>query len=257
MLQPKLPRPPSNPIPTDVPAPANAKVAFTTGMDGSAEFYFRAFRNPSQVLTLFVFTAVWTGIVYFLGHSKAPLLFTVVFGLADLLLLYGLILATLVSVRIRVENGKIVLRRALLGIGGAREYPFSEITQILPVTNAQQPGTKPSYSLRLLTRDGRKVKLADAIDNRQEARWVAAQLEKFAGLKLDTHVAVDAGLGNYGPPPQRGQAPSGSLYPFGAIVRPRSRWRLRSFSLGQVSSATASSLGLREAHSSIQGPCTS
>jgi len=56
--------------PTDVPAPANAKVAFTTGMDGSAEFYFRAFRNPSQVLTLFVFTAVWTGIVYFLGHSK-------------------------------------------------------------------------------------------------------------------------------------------------------------------------------------------
>ena len=200
--------------PTDVPAPANAKVAFTTGMDGSAEFYFRAFRNPSQVLTLFVFTAVWTGIVYFLGHSKAPLLFTVVFGLADLLLLYGLILATLVSVRIRVENGRIVLRRALLGIGGAREYPFSEITQILPVTNAQQPGTKPSYSLRLLTRDGRKVKLADAIDNRQEARWVAAQLEKFAGLKLDTHVAVDAGLGNYGPPPQRGQAPSGSLSPF-------------------------------------------
>jgi len=136
--------------PTDVPAPANAKVAFTTGMDGSAEFYFRAFRNPSQVLTLFVFTAVWTGIVYFLGHSKAPLLFTVVFGLADLLLLYGLILATLVSVRIRVENGKIVLRRSAR-YRGAREYPFSEITQILPVTNAQQPGTKPSYSLRLLT----------------------------------------------------------------------------------------------------------
>jgi len=32
-------------------APANAKVAFTTGMDGSAEFYFRA-SQPIQVLTL-------------------------------------------------------------------------------------------------------------------------------------------------------------------------------------------------------------
>ncbi len=61
------------------------------------------------------------------------------------------------------------------------------------------------------TKDGKKVTLADAIDNRQEARWVVAQLEKFAGLKLDTHVAVDAGFGAYGPPPQRGQAPSGSL----------------------------------------------
>ncbi len=200
--------------PTDVPAPQNPKVAFTIGMDGSAEFYFRAFRNPSQVLTLIVFTAVWTGIVYFLAHSKAPMFFTVVFGLAELFLIYGLINFMLVSSRIQAGNGKIVLRRSLLGIGSAREYPFSEITQILPVTSAQQPGTKATYSLRLLTRDGRKVKLVDMIDSRQEARWVAAQLEKFAGLKLDTHVAVDAGFGNYGPPPQRGQVPSRSLSRF-------------------------------------------
>jgi hypothetical protein len=197
--------------PTDVPAPPNPKVVFTVGMDGSAEFYFRAFRNPSQVVTLIFFTAVWTVIVYFLAHSKAPMFFTVVFGLAELFLIYGLIRFTLVSSRIRAGNGKIVLRRALLGIGSSREYPFSEITQILPVTSAQQPGAKASYSLRLLTRDGRKVKLVDMIDNRQEARWVAAQLEKFAGLKLDTHVAVDTGFVNYGPPPQRGQAPSSSL----------------------------------------------
>jgi hypothetical protein len=184
-------------------------------MDGSAEFYFRAFRNPSQVLTLIVFTAVWTTVIYFLAHSKAPMFFTVVFGLAELFLIYGLIHFTLVSFRIRAGSGKIVVRRSLLGIGSSREYPFSEITQILPVTSAQQPGSKASYSLRLLTRDGRKVKLVDMIDNRQEARWVAAQLEKFAGLKLDTHVAVDAGFGNYGPPPQRGQAPSSSLSRFG------------------------------------------
>src|SRR5208337_2812095 len=195
---------------TDVPAPSNPKVVFSIGMDGSAEFYFRAFRNPSQVLTLICFAAVWTGIVYFLEHSKAPMFFTVVFGLAELFLIYGVIHFTLISFRIRAGNGKIVVRRSLLGIGSSREYPFSEITQILPVTSAQQPGSKASYSLRLLTRDGRKVKLADMIDNRQEARWVAAQLEKFVGLKLDTHVAVDAGFGSYGPPPQRGQALPGS-----------------------------------------------
>ncbi len=200
--------------PTDVAAPQNPKVVVSAGMDGSTEFYFPAFRNPSQILVLIFFTAVWTAVVYFLAHSKAPLFFTVVFGLADLLLIYGLILATLVSFRIQAGNGRIVRRRAVLGIGGAREFPFSDIAQILPVTQAQQPGAPASYSLRLQMKNGEKATLVDMIDNRQEARWVAAQLEKLAGLKLDTHVAVDNVLGGYGPPPQRGQAPSRSLSPF-------------------------------------------
>jgi hypothetical protein len=183
-------------------------------MDGSTEFYFPAFRNPSQILVLIFFTVVWTAIVYFLAHSKAPLFFTAVFGLFELLLIYGLIHSTLVSFRIQAGNGRIVRRRALLGIGGAREFPFSDIAQILPATKAQQPGTPASYSLRLQMRNGEKATLVDRIDNRQEARWVAAQLEKLAGLKLDTHVAVDTVLGGYGPPPQRGQAPSRSLPAF-------------------------------------------
>ncbi|MGB8914873.1 MAG: HEAT repeat domain-containing protein [Candidatus Sulfotelmatobacter sp.] len=200
--------------PSDVTAPQNPKVVVSTGMDGSTEFYFPAFRNPSQALVSIFFTAVWTAIVYFLARSKAPLFFTVVFGLAELLLIYGLGQAPLVSFRVHVGNGKIVRRRGLLGIRGAREYPFSDIAQILPVTTAQQTGTKASYSLRLQMKNGEKATLADMIDNRQEARWVAAQLEKLAGLKLDTHVAVDAGFGTYGPPPQRGSAPSGSLPAF-------------------------------------------
>ena len=198
---------------SDVAAPQNPKVVVSVGMDGSTEFYFPAFRNPSQILVLIFFTAVWTAIVYFLAHSKAPLFFTVVFGLFELPLIYGLIYSTLVSFRIQVGNGRIVRRRALVGIGGAREFPFSDIAQILPVTKAQQPGTPASYSLRLQMRNGEKATLADMIDNRQEARWVAAQLEKLAGLKLDTHVAVDTVPGGYGPPPQRGQAPSRSFPP--------------------------------------------
>jgi len=199
---------------SDVAAPQNPKVVVSAGMDGSTEFYFPAFRNPSQVLVLIFFTVVWTAIVYFLAHSKAPLFITVVFGLAELLLIYGLILSTLVSFRIQAGNGRIVRRRALLGIGGAREFRFSDIAQILPVTKAQQPGTPASYSLRLQMRNGENATLVDMIDNRQEARWVAAQLEKLAGLKLDTHVAVDTVLGGYGPPPQRGQAPARSLPAF-------------------------------------------
>ena len=194
---------------SEVAAPANPKVVVSTGTNGSTEFYFPAFRNPRRTLVLLFFTAVWTVIAYFLGRSHAPLIFPIVFGLFDLLLIYALIRALLGSCLIQAGNGKIVFRRALLGIGAAREIAFSDISQILPVTAMQQQGGQASYSLRLLTKAGRKLTLADSIDSRQEARWVAAQLEKFAGLKLDTHVAVDAPFGGYGPPPQRGQAPTG------------------------------------------------
>jgi hypothetical protein len=196
---------------SDVAAPQNPKVVVSVGMDGSTEFYFRAFRNPAHVMGLILFTAVWTAIVYFLAHSKAPLFFTAVFGLADLFLIYGLIHFMLVSFRIQVGNGRIVCRRALLGVGGSREFSFSEIAQILPVTQTQQAGAPASYSLRVQMKNGEKAKLVDMIDNRQEARWVAAQLEKLAGLKLDTHVAIDASFGAYSPPPQRGETPSRSF----------------------------------------------
>ena len=198
---------------SDVAAPASPKVVVSVGVNGT-EFCFPAFRNPARTLVLIFFTAIWTGLVYFLGHSKAPWFFAAVFGVFDLLLIYALIQSTMGSFRIEMGDGRIVLRRAILGIGAAREVPFSDIAQILAVTPSVGQGTQPLYSVRLLTKDGKKLTLADAIDNRQEARWVAAQLEKFVGLKLDTHVAADAGFGANGPPPQRGQAPSGAATAF-------------------------------------------
>jgi HEAT repeats len=186
----------------DVPPPDNPKVLVGAGANGGTEFYFPRFRNPVRVLVLTLFTMVWTGVVYFLGHSQAPVFFPVVFALFDVLLVYGLLQSALGSSRIEAGNGKIVLSRTFAGIGTTREIPYSDVTQILAATTAQN--TPPSYSLRLQTKGGQKITLADSIDDRQEARWVAAQLEKLTGLKLDTHVQVDMGLGGYGPPPQRG-----------------------------------------------------
>jgi hypothetical protein len=188
----------------DVPPPDNPKVVVSAGANGGTEFYFPMFRNPVRVLVLTLFTVVWTVVVYFLWHSQAPVFFAVVFGLFEVPLVYGLLQSALGSSRIESGNGKIVLSRTFVGIGTTREIPYSEVTQILAATTAQN--TPPSFSLRLQTKSGQKITLADSIDDRQEARWAAAQLEKLVGLKLDAHVQVDMGLGGYGPPPQRGMS---------------------------------------------------
>ena len=195
---------------SDVAAPPNPKVVVSVGANGGTEFYFPPFRNPGQVLLLLVITAVWTAIVYFLIKDEhAPRSFGPIFGFFDLFLIYAVFKAATGSCRIEVGNGRIRFRRAMLGIGTTGEFAFADIAQISTVTIPQQRNARASYYLYLYTKDGRKLTLADAIDNRQEARWVAAELEKLSGLKLDTHVAVQAGLGMSATPPQRGRAPSG------------------------------------------------
>jgi HEAT repeats len=197
---------------SDVARPDNPTVVVSTGPNGGTEFYFHAFRNPSRVMLLILFTTLWTGIVYFLHRSSAPWFFPALFGLFDLLLIHASLQSVLGTVHIEVGNEKIVTRKTLLGLGNAQEIPFSGIAQILAVTGPEQGTmtTNASYSIRVVTKAGKKLNLVNAIYDRQEVRWIVAQMEKLAGLKLDTHVAIDApfiSYAGYGAPPQRGQAP--------------------------------------------------
>jgi hypothetical protein len=189
---------------SSVARPARTKVIVSMH-SGGTEFYFPAFRNPGRALGLLVFTLIWSGVVYFL-YSHAPLFFFVIFGLFDLLLVYGVLHVTLGSARIGVANGEILSRTGILGLGSTRRIPASDVASIVPVVSMQQGGGSGNalYSIRLRMKNGRKYTLADEIDSRQEARWVVAQIETLADLKLDTHVEVDSTFGVSSPPPQPG-----------------------------------------------------
>jgi hypothetical protein len=191
----------SNAVP--VAAPPHPRVIISS-QDGGTEFYFPAFRTPSRALFLLIFTVIWTGVVYFLFHSKAPWFFPVIFGLMDLFVVLGLFHVALGTARIRVGSGKIVSTTRVLGIGSTKHFLFSEVDAVVAVTSGQQGGTQGNsmYAIRLRTKNGRRFALADEISSRQEARWIVSQIETLAGLKIDTHVEADSA---YGPPPQPGQ----------------------------------------------------
>jgi hypothetical protein len=189
-----------------VAAPAHPHVIISS-QDGGTEFYFPAFRTPSRALFLLIFTAIWTVVVYFLFRSSAPWFFPVVFGFFDVLLIFGVFHVVLGTSRIGVGNGKLSSTTRVLGIGSTKRFSFSEIDAIVAVTSGQQGGNQGEsmYAIRLRTKNGRRVTLADEIASRQEARWIVSQMETLVGLKIDTHVEVDS---PYGPPPQPGQAGS-------------------------------------------------
>jgi hypothetical protein len=183
--------------------PARVKVQIFAG-PGGTEFYFRAFRNPVAALFLVGFTVAWSAIIYFLFHAKAPMLFPLVFSFFDVFLVLAASHAVFGSARIVVGNGEIVFRRGILGIGRTRGVRASDVTALVPVASMQQGNTlgNTMYVLLLKTKDGRRIRLVDGIDSRQEARWIVSQIETLAGLSIDTHVETDT---PFGFPPQPGQ----------------------------------------------------
>ncbi len=180
----------------EVAQPANTKVVVSMG-SGGTEFYFPPLRNPSRALILLLVTVVWSAVIYLMYQKHPPILFFILFGLTDVLIVAGFLHATFGSSRISVCSGEILSRRGILGLGRARRIQVSEVVSILPVVSMQQGGNSGNalHAIRVRLKDGSKVTLADEIDNRQEARWVVSQIETLSGLKLDTHVEVDLPLG--------------------------------------------------------------
>lgn len=226
----------------DVAQPARTKVIVSMH-DGGTEFYFPAFRTPSRALLLFLVSIVFTGAVYALLHSRAPLFFTAVFSLGDLFVIYGFFHVAFGSMRIFVGNGEIVSRNSVFGIGAPKRTQFSDIASIVPIASLQQGGNSDNsiHAIRMLTKSGKRFTLADEISSRQEARWVVSQIEALAGLKLDTHVEVDLPLGVQGQPVQlrtsyqanRSQSATASLISFAifvAMVAGFFVWQGKSFS---------------------------
>ncbi|MGB7284835.1 MAG: HEAT repeat domain-containing protein [Candidatus Acidiferrum sp.] len=193
---------------SQVAAPARTKVVITS-QDGCTEFYFPAFRSPARAIFILAFTAIWSGVVYLLFHSRAPWVFASVFGFFDVLLVFGVLHTVLGSAQIRAGNGEVVSTKRVLGIGRSKRFPVTEIDTILPVTSGGQGNNQGSttYAIRLRTKNGRRLTLVDEIDSRQEARWIVSQIESLVGLTIDTHVEPDP---RFGPPPQPGQVFSAS-----------------------------------------------
>jgi len=190
--------------PLEVRAPANPKVRVSTTLEGATQFYFPAFRNRGRTLILLLVTAGWTGMVYALAYSNAPRFFLAAFGLGDLFLVYGCFASLFGTARIIVGNGRLISWRGIAN-RTAREISFRDIESIQAAAGVEQSsGSNASYRICLNTRSGSKLTIADGIADREEACWIVAQIEKLAGLKLDTSVVLENFGRDLGPPPQRG-----------------------------------------------------
>ncbi|HZI76352.1 MAG TPA: hypothetical protein VFD73_20505, partial [Gemmatimonadales bacterium] len=140
-----------------------------------------AARNPGAAAGATLFALLWGAAAWALIHYKAPLVFPVVFGLTELIVIWISLRMWLGVSRVTVRPGTLLLASGLGYPYRQRTLPASAIADIT-VAIGMQAGAVPYYDLVVRQKDGTKVTAGSSVREKREAEWLAVTLKGALGL---------------------------------------------------------------------------
>lgn len=175
--------------------PTNPTIRAGASADGGTEFYFPAARNLGFATGTTLFASLWGGFIWLMVSFKAPILFPLVFGGFELLLVYILLDMWTGTSTVVIGSGVVSLRSGLLGTGSVQHIPLSEVASIQAAITAQQGGATgtPYYDIQLVKTDGKKVTLGKTLRYKQEANWLIAEMSRLIQPASQQTLAAGAG----------------------------------------------------------------
>ena len=161
---------------------AESGLVIQTLPTGGKRFHFPAGRYNKVALGLTAFLAIWTGAIALMLHLGAPLLFPIVFGVFELLLIWGVMDLWFGTNTVVVDRGVVTAKHAILGTGTTKIVDYQDVAEIKPV-QGMQAGNKLYYNVQLLTMGGGKVTVARNLPSQGEAEAFIQQMEEamYAG----------------------------------------------------------------------------
>ncbi len=150
------------------------------GQQGGTEFYFAPARNVGAALVLTVFTLIWSAAIWFMMTQGAPIFFSIVFGLVDLVLLYAVLRLWFGVSKVLIESGQLRVTSGLLWLGVSKAIPCSQVEDIQISIGMQSGGRSgtPYYNIELITNDQKKVSLGRSIKDKRHAEWLAKTMRE-------------------------------------------------------------------------------
>ncbi len=161
--------------------PPDSKIRVTTNRRGT-EIYFRAARNPGAAVGATVFTVLWTGFLVGVTYAGAPLIFPIVFGLFELVIIIGTLQLWFGVSRVTADRGTLVVARGYFYPVRERSVSAADLTDVT-ASIGMQWGTRPYYDVVALRRDGKKLVTGRGIRDKQEAEWLAFTLRESLDLR--------------------------------------------------------------------------
>jgi hypothetical protein len=143
--------------------------------DGGKEFIFPAARNPGFASGATIVCLIWTGIIALLLWNRAPVLFGLVFGAIDLLMIAFAFDLWFRRSRVVVNAEGITVQRAWFAFKKEQRLPASEIKSITSDIGATA-GHAVYHDLKVQARNGKESILAKNLSSKPEADWLVRQM---------------------------------------------------------------------------------
>jgi hypothetical protein len=161
--------------------PVDSPIRVEPSWRGGTEFSFPAARNPVVAAFLTIFLIGWSGAIAAMIAFKAPLIFPIVFGLFDLIILAMVFGLWFSASCVTVNRDAVTITRTTLGWRRERVVPVADITGFQTAVG-MTAGTTAYYDIKLVRRDDKTDTLASSIKDMREAEWLAAEMACCAGL---------------------------------------------------------------------------
>jgi hypothetical protein len=125
---------------------------------------------------------------------NAPIIFPLVFGLFEALLVYIVLQLWFGTSTATVNRDRVRYRSGLFNAGQFREINSSQIAAVDAVIRSQQGGATgtPYYDIQLIQADGKKITVGQTVRDKDEAEWLVLQMSNALELKSSKAVAATA-----------------------------------------------------------------
>ena len=152
--------------------------------EAGIEYHFGAARNPSFAIGLTVFLLIWSGALLVQIALDVPSIFSVVWGLFELLLIVVVADLWLGATTVTIGSQTIRRQHAVAGIGTTRVIPSKDVVKIELHISMQTTGRSgtPYYEIRATKADQRHLSFGSGISNKTHAEWLAREMRVAIGL---------------------------------------------------------------------------
>jgi hypothetical protein len=164
----------------DYRQPADSRIRVITSGRG-VEVTFPPARNLAVAAGTMFFMLIWGTVCWGLFHYHAPLIFPIVFGLFQLLLVWITLQLWLGLSRVTATAGTLLVDSGLGWTGKEQSLPAGTIADVTTAIGMQAGGT-PYYDVVIRQKDGKKVIAGRAVRDKLEAEWLALTIKRALGL---------------------------------------------------------------------------
>lgn len=144
----------------------------------SVRLIFPMARNLGATLGLTFFLTIWSGAIALMVHLGAPILFPIVFGLFELLLVWVTIDLWFYASQVEASPAGLAIRGGLLGLGRTHWIDADEIVR-LETKSEMQSGTKVWNDILVRCQGGQQHTIGKRLPDRQTERVVIERLEEI------------------------------------------------------------------------------